>query len=142
MSRHETDCACGIGAVSTRIPFESVCNWKTAIGAHGIEAVVPGGLTAKAIAAQPAWLAALRVEGPLPEGARVIFTGCGTSYHAALAAGHAAHALDVVLGDAPDADVLVAVSHEGETTLTLEAVQGFAGETWAITGKGDSPIPA
>jgi glucosamine--fructose-6-phosphate aminotransferase (isomerizing) len=46
-----------------------------------------------------------------------------------------------VLGEAPDADVLVAVSHEGETTLTLEAVQGFRGETWAITGKADSPIP-
>ena len=71
----------------------------------------------------------------------MLFTGCGTSFHAALAAGPAAHALDVVLGDAPPADVLVAVSHEGETTLTLEAVQGFAGETWAITGKADSPIP-
>src|SRR5207247_971678 len=123
------------------IPFESVCNWKTAIRPHGIEALVPGGLTAKAIAVQPSWLAALRVEERLPERARVLFTGCGTSYHAALAAGPAAHALDVVLGASPDADVLVAVSHEGETTLTLEAVQGFAGETWALTGKADTPIP-
>jgi glucosamine--fructose-6-phosphate aminotransferase (isomerizing) len=130
-----------MGAVSTRIPFESVCNWKTAIGAHGIEALVPGGLTANAIVAQPTWLAALRVDERPPEGARVLFTGCGTSYHAALAAGPAAHALDVVLGDAPHADVLVAVSHEGETTLTLEAVHGFEGETWAITGKADAPIP-
>ena len=37
--------------------------------------------------------------------------------------------------------MLVAISHEGETTLTLEAVRGFAGETWAITGKAESPIP-
>jgi len=102
---------------------------------------MPGGLTASAIAAQPAWLRALHVEERLPEGARVLFTGCGTSYHAALAAGPAAHALDVVLGRVPAADVLVAVSHEGETTLTLEAVESFAGETWAITGKADSPIP-
>ena len=32
-----------------------------------------------------------------------------------------------MLGDAPEADVLVCVSHEGETTLTLEAAQAFAG---------------
>ena len=98
------------------------------------------GLTAAAIAAQPDWLRALRVEDRLSDGARVLFTGCGTSFHAALAAGRAAQALDVVLGEAPAADVLVAVSHEGETALTLEAVKGFAGETWAITGKADSPI--
>jgi fructoselysine-6-P-deglycase FrlB-like protein len=100
-----------------------------------------GGKTARAIADQPAWLAAVRVEERLPEGARVLFTGCGTSYHAALAAGPAAQALEVVLGEAPAADVLVAISHEGGTTLTLEAVEGFAGETWVITGKPDSAIP-
>jgi len=102
---------------------------------------MPGGLTAKAIAAQPAWLRALRVEERLPDDARVLFTGCGTSYHAALAAGPAAHALDVVLGRVPAADVLVAISHEGETALTLEAVKSFAGETWVITGTADAPIP-
>jgi glucosamine 6-phosphate synthetase-like amidotransferase/phosphosugar isomerase protein len=102
---------------------------------------MPGGLTAQAIAAQPAWLRELRVEERPPTGARVVFTGCGTSFHAALAAGPAAQALDVVLGGAPASDVLVAISHEGETTLTLEAVRGFPGETWAITGKAGSPIP-
>ena len=117
-----------------------MCRWKTPIRAHGIDALLPGGLTAKAIAAQPDWLRSLHVEERLPVGARVLFTGCGTSYHAALAAGPAAHALDVVLGDAPPADVLVAISHEGETTLTQEAVAGFVGETWAITGKVDAPI--
>lgn len=76
----------------------------------------------------------------LPDGARVLFTGCGTSYHAALACGPAAQALEVVLGDAPPADVLVALSHEGETRLTLEAVEGFSGETWVITGAPASPI--
>jgi glucosamine--fructose-6-phosphate aminotransferase (isomerizing) len=49
-------------------------------------------------------------------------------------------ALELVLGDAPAADVLVAISHEGETTLTLEAVQSFPGETWLVTGAEDSPI--
>src|SRR5262249_57190911 len=103
---------------------------------------VSRGLTASAIAAQPDWLRALRVDDRLPEGARVLFTGCGTSFHAALAAGTAAQALEVVLGDAPAADVLVAVSHEGETALTLEAVQAFAGESWLITGKAEAPLAA
>ena len=76
----------------------------------------------------------------LPDGARILFTGCGTSLHAAFACGRAAPALEVVLGTAPEADVLVAVSHEGTTALTLEAVRGFAGETWLITGAVDSPL--
>ena len=101
---------------------------------------MPGGLTSHAIAAQPAWLRALRVEERPPAGARVLFTGCGTSYHAALACGPAVHALDAVLGDAPPADVLVAISHEGETKLTLEAVQRFAGETWTITAAPNALI--
>ncbi len=101
---------------------------------------MPGDLTWRAIAAQPAWLRALAVEERLPTGARVLFTGCGTSFHAALAAGTAAQALDLVLGAAPEADVLVAISHEGETALTLEAVRSFHGETWLITGQADSPL--
>lgn len=102
-----------------------------------------GDLTRTAIASQPDWLRQVpeRVgDTRLPEDARVLFTGCGTSYHAALACGDAAQALEVVLGNAPDADVLVALSHEGGTALTLEAVSGFAGETWAITAVPDSPI--
>jgi glucosamine--fructose-6-phosphate aminotransferase (isomerizing) len=101
---------------------------------------VPGDLTSRAVASQPAWLRALDVSERIPAGARVIFTGCGTSFHAALAAGPAVHALDAVLGDAPPADVLVAVSHEGGTALTLEAVKAFGGETWLITGARESPI--
>jgi glucosamine--fructose-6-phosphate aminotransferase (isomerizing) len=104
---------------------------------------VPGQLTRKAIAQQPEWLREVpeRVgDHRLPEGARVLFTGCGTSFHAALACGRAAQALELVLGNAPEADVLVAMSHEGETVLTLEAVRGFAGETWLITGAAESPL--
>jgi glutamine---fructose-6-phosphate transaminase (isomerizing) len=104
---------------------------------------VPGQLTRKAIAQQPEWLRQVpeRVGGQrLPDGARVLFTGCGTSFHAALACGAAAQALEIVLGTAPDADVLVAVSHEGGTALTLEAVRAFAGETWLITGAEESPL--
>jgi glucosamine--fructose-6-phosphate aminotransferase (isomerizing) len=104
---------------------------------------VPGDLTRKAIAAQPEWLAQVRERvGDLrfPDGARVLFTGCGTSFHAALACGAATQALEVVLGNAPEADVLVALSHEGGTRLTLEAVEAFSGETWVITAVEDSPI--
>jgi glucosamine--fructose-6-phosphate aminotransferase (isomerizing) len=104
---------------------------------------VPGQLTRKAIGVQPEWLAQVRErvgDRRLPDGARVLFTGCGTSFHAALACGHAAPALDVVLGGAPEAEVLVAVSHEGGTRLTLEAVRGFQGETWLITGAAESAI--
>jgi glutamine---fructose-6-phosphate transaminase (isomerizing) len=93
--------------------------------------------------AQPEWLRQVpeRVGGRLlPEGARALFTGCGTSYHAALASGPAAQSLEVVLGNAPEADVLVAISHEGGTRLTLEAVEGFAGETWLITGAPESSL--
>jgi len=104
---------------------------------------VPGGLTKKAIAAQPEWLRQVREQVGdlrLPAGARVLFTGCGTSFHAALACGRAAQALDLVLGHGPEADVLVAVSHEGGTRLTLEAVESFRGETWTITGARDGEI--
>jgi len=104
---------------------------------------VPGQLTRTAIAAQPEWLRQVpeRVGNlRLPEGANVLFTGCGTSFHAALGCGRAAQALEIVLGNAPPADVLVAISHEGETSLTLEAVEGFTGETWLITGTPEGPI--
>ena len=104
---------------------------------------MPGQLTRKAIAQQPEWLREVpeRVgDRRLPDGARVLFTGCGTSFHAALACGQAAQALELALGNAPEADVLVAVSHEGGTALTLEAARGFAGETWLITGAAESPL--
>jgi glucosamine--fructose-6-phosphate aminotransferase (isomerizing) len=102
-----------------------------------------GGLTSAAIAAQPSWLRQVpeRVgDARLPRDARVLFTGCGTSFHAALACGPAAQALDVVEGLDADFDVLVAISHEGGTPLTLEAVESFPRETWLVTGAAESKL--
>lgn len=75
----------------------------------------------------------------MPDGARVLFTGCGTSYHAAAAIGPAAQALEIAAAPA-DADLLVALSHEGGTPLTLEAVKAFSGPAWTITGAPESEI--
>jgi glucosamine--fructose-6-phosphate aminotransferase (isomerizing) len=102
-----------------------------------------GQLTRSAIARQPDWLRQVpdRVGARrLPEGARVLFTGCGTSFHAALACGRAAQALEIVLGRAPEADILVAMSHEGTTRITLEAVEAFVGEKWLVTGAPESAL--
>jgi fructoselysine-6-P-deglycase FrlB-like protein len=97
------------------------------------------GETKHAVLAQPGWLRQVPTDRRLPAGARVVHTGCGTSFHAAQTGGAAVQALEAVLSP-PDADVLVAVSHEGETELTLEAVRAFPGETWLVTGKSDSPL--
>ena len=95
--------------------------------------------TRRAVARQPEWLRALRVEQRLPEGARVVFTGCGTSFHAAQTGGPALQALEAVLTP-PEADVLVCVSHEGTTPLTIEAARAFQGPVWLVTGAPDSPL--
>ena len=95
--------------------------------------------TRAGIQAQPDWLRRVPTDRRLPEGARVVFTGCGTSYHAAQSGGRALQALEAVLAP-PDADLLVALSHEGDTPLTLEAARAFAGPTWLVTGKPDSPL--
>jgi glutamine---fructose-6-phosphate transaminase (isomerizing) len=101
---------------------------------------VTGEQTKAAIAAQPEWLARVPTDKRLPAGARVIFTGCGTSFHAAMTGGEAVQALELVLAPDRGADILVAVSHEADTDLTLEAVRAFRGETWLVTGKPDGPI--
>jgi glutamine---fructose-6-phosphate transaminase (isomerizing) len=98
-------------------------------------------LTSKAIQAQPEWLRGVpeRVgDRRLPDG-RVVFTGCGTSFHAAQTGGEALQALEAVLRP-PEADLLVCVSHEGETPLTLEVAQAFSGPVWLVTGKPSGPI--
>jgi glucosamine--fructose-6-phosphate aminotransferase (isomerizing) len=102
---------------------------------------VPGELTRRAIHAQPEWLRGVpeRVgDRRLPEG-RVVFTGCGTSFHAAQTGGEAVQALEAVLRP-PEADLLVALSHEGETPLTLEAVKAFGGPVWLVTGREGTPL--
>jgi glucosamine--fructose-6-phosphate aminotransferase (isomerizing) len=104
-----------------------------------IDAVVAGELTRAAFSAQSEWLERLRVEERLPERSRVVYTGCGTSFHAAQTAGDAVHALDAVVAP-PAADVLVLVSHEGETTITVEAARAFRGETWCVTGAPKSTL--
>lgn len=97
------------------------------------------GETRRAVLAQPDWLARVPAERRLPEGARVVHTGCGTSFHAAQTGGAAVQALEAVL-EPPQADVLVCVSHEGATALTVEAAKAFAGDVWLVTGAPDSPL--
>lgn len=96
--------------------------------------------TRAAIAAQPDWLAQVPTGLRLPQG-RVVAVGCGTSFHAAQTTGNGVDALEFVLQPA-DADVLVLVSHEGGTPLTLEAAQAYAGPKWLVTGKAESPLAA
>jgi glutamine---fructose-6-phosphate transaminase (isomerizing) len=98
-----------------------------------------GEKTREAIFAQPDWLRQVPTGRRLPEG-RAIFTGCGTSFHAAQTGGEAVQALELVLRPQRDADVLVAISHEGGTPLTLEAVQAWNGRTWLITGASESAL--
>ena len=98
-----------------------------------------GEQTRQAVLAQPAWLRAVPTGVRLPEEAKVVFTGCGTSYHAAQTAGEAVQALELLVKPR-EADILVAISHEGTTPLTLEAVRAFGGERWLVTGKEDSPL--
>ena len=99
-----------------------------------------GEQTRRAIASQPEWLAQVPTGRRFPAGARLLFTGCGTSLHAACTGGEAVQALELVLRPERDADLLVIVSHEGETPLTLEAAQRWRGPRWLVTGAADGPI--
>jgi glutamine---fructose-6-phosphate transaminase (isomerizing) len=101
---------------------------------------VAGDLTRKAIAAQPEWLSQVPTGRRLPEG-RIAVVGCGTSFHAAQTSGNGYDALEFVL-QPPEADVLVLVSHEGTTPLTIEAAEAFAGPKWLVTAKAESPLAA
>jgi len=101
---------------------------------------VAGEQTKAAIAAQPAWLAQVPTDRRFPEGARLLFTGCGTSFHAAWTGGDAVQALELALAPDRDADLLVLVSHEGDTELTLAAARAWRGPRWLISGKPDGPI--
>jgi fructoselysine-6-P-deglycase FrlB-like protein len=100
---------------------------------------VHGEQTRRAIAAQPEWLAQVPTHKRFPAGARLLFTGCGTSFHAALTGGEAVQALELVLRPEREADLLVVVSHEGETPLTLEAARAWRGARWLVTGRADGP---
>jgi len=97
------------------------------------------GETRRTAFAQPEWLRSVPRDRRLPEGARVVLTGCGTSFHAAQTGGSALQALEAVLSP-PEADLMVCVSHEGDTAVTVEAAGAFFGPKWLITGAADSPL--
>ena len=111
-----------------------------------------GANTRAAIAAQPDWLRAVPTDRRLRERSLVVVTGCGTSFHAAYTVPRVEHRLDGGYGGTrvehalecvmqpPLADLLVLVSHEGETRLTLEAARAFKGRKWLVTGKAEGPI--
>jgi glucosamine--fructose-6-phosphate aminotransferase (isomerizing) len=97
------------------------------------------GETRRAVLAQPEWLRQVPTTLLLPAGARVVFTGCGTSFHAAQTGGWAVQALEAVLAP-PSADIMVCVSHEGTTALTMEAERAFGGDVWLVTGNAESEL--
>ena len=98
-----------------------------------------GEKTRAAIAAQPEWLARVPTDRRLPDG-RWLFTGCGTSFHAAQTAGEAVQAFELVLLPNREYDGLVCVSHEGTTAMTLEAARAWDGPVWLVTGAAESPL--
>ena len=69
------------------------------------------GETRRALFAQPEWLRSVPTDLRLPDGAVVVYTGCGTSFHAAQTGGRAVQALEAVL-EPPAADRLVRDAHE------------------------------
>jgi glucosamine 6-phosphate synthetase-like amidotransferase/phosphosugar isomerase protein len=99
---------------------------------------VAGEKMARAVAAQPAWLAQVPT-GTLLRKGRMVAVGCGTSFHAAQTTGNGFDALEFVLSPR-GADTLVLVSHEGGTPLTVEAAQAFRGPKILVTGKAESEL--
>jgi glucosamine--fructose-6-phosphate aminotransferase (isomerizing) len=98
------------------------------------------GETERAIRLQPEWLGQVPTDLRVPDGASVVHVGCGTSFHAAQTGGWAMQALEAVLRPPMEADLMVCVSHEGETALTMEAERAFGGDVWLVTGRADSPF--
>jgi fructoselysine-6-P-deglycase FrlB-like protein len=93
------------------------------------------------VLAQPDWLRRVPTDRRFPEDASLLFTGCGTSFHAAQTGGDAVQAFDLLLEPRRAEDTtLVVVSHEGETPASLEAAEAWPGPTWLVTGKPDSPL--
>src|SRR5262249_25433152 len=97
------------------------------------------GETRRTVFAQPDWLRSVPRDRLLPAGARVVLTGCGTSFHAAQTGGWAVQALEAVLSPL-EADLMVCVSHEGTTPMTIEAAEAFFGPKWLLTGVAGSPL--
>jgi len=97
------------------------------------------GETRRTVFAQPDWLRSVPRDRRLPEGARVVFAGCGTSFHAAQTGGWAVQSLEAVIAP-PQADLMVCVSHQGTTPMTIEGAEAFFGPKWLVTGAEDSPL--
>ena len=116
MTKHETDPTCGKGAVTTRTPLPRVDFSKIAMPRDGIDSPRARSLTRKAIGVQPS--GSLNPPSASATAASRTMLACSSPAaaprSAALACGQAAPALDVVLREAPEADVLVAISHEVE----------------------------
>src|SRR5262249_27513859 len=138
MTKQATDCAWSSGAVSTRSLFGRTSRSKTATPRCYRGKAMPGE-TRRAVFAQPDWLRVAQHDRRLPKGARVVLTGCGTSFHAAQTGGWAVQSLEAVLRP-PEADLMVVVSHEGGTALAVEAARAFFGPKWLVTGAADSPL--
>jgi glutamine---fructose-6-phosphate transaminase (isomerizing) len=105
-----------------------------------------GEQTRAAVYAQPEWLRGVpeRVGARRFPAGRLLFTGCGTSYHAALAAarlapGEARQAFDLSV-DPRHADLLVVVSHSGATRMSVEAARAFDGPVWVVGGTAEGPL--
>src|ERR1022692_5099591 len=140
MTMHVTDCAYGRFAVRTHRPLSRTWRSNVLMRIDGIDVTMAAEQTKRAIAQQPEWLSRVPTDRRFPDGARLLFTGCGTSFHAAQTGGDAVQAFDLVLRPERDADLLVLVSHEGETPQTLEAARAWPGPKWLVTGKPDGPI--
>ena len=100
-----------------------------------------GEKTRAAMAAQPDWLRQVPTDERFPDG-RLLFTGCGTSFHAAQTGGDAVQALDLVLQPPPRRRPARRGQPRGTTRMTLEAVRAWDGPTWLITGAAESPLAA
>jgi glutamine---fructose-6-phosphate transaminase (isomerizing) len=97
--------------------------------------------TTRLIFAQPRWLRGIRTDLRLPPAARTVYTGCGTSFHAAQTGGEAVQALDLVADARSDIELLVLLSHEGETEVTLEAARLYGSvPKWLVTGVATSSL--
>jgi glutamine---fructose-6-phosphate transaminase (isomerizing) len=97
--------------------------------------------TTRLIFEQPAWLRGIRTDIRLPADVRPTYTGCGTSFHAALTGGDAVEALDLAADVRRNVDLLVLLSHEGETELTLEVARAYQSvPKWLVTAVPGSSI--
>ena len=98
-----------------------------------------GELTRRAIDAQPEWLARVPTERRLPGGPRRLHRLRHLVPRGARPGARRCEALEAALAP-PDADVLVLLSHEGKTAVTLAAARAFDGPRWLVTGTPDGPI--